>query len=157
MKKIVLSMLAVASMVSANEVITDNKGNFHNVGVLVGYENINADSKLDGYVIGATDRIKMTDCSMSLKGDVYLTYVPSQNEMSRAVFLTGGLSIVSPEINVWNNSVEALAGLELRHEFGEGMELTPKIGLLINKRLEISYKQYVGENHYDALSIGYKF
>lgn len=156
MKKIVLSVLTVASMVSANEIITDSSNREHDVGVVLGYDNTEI-SNGNVFNIGVNDTVKISTCGLKLSGDVIIGY--SMNDsMTASTFLTVGAGVVSPTYIVWSNAVEGIAGFDLRHEFGGTTYLTPKVGVRINKNLEVSYKQYEESNQrVDTLGLSYKF
>lgn len=166
MKKIVLSMVAIAGLTvgaSANEIIVDNNGNIHDVGIVAGFEHI-GDSNTDMYSIGINNVIDLRKCELDVYVQGTVAYAPSQNDMSSATFFNIGAGVISPSVNIWNNNVELFAGLELQNEFHNNINdnwivnLQPTVGLLINNSLTVSYKQYETDAGNSAtLNISYKF
>jgi hypothetical protein len=160
MKKIVLSLIAIATMVSANEVITDEMGNIHNVGITTNYEHTATGN--DIYLIGLNNRIDMKNCDLDVYVEGNIGYSPSTSNMGSAMFYNLGAGVITPSITIWNNKVSGLAGLELQNEFdsstvGVNTNLAPRIGMVVNDRLTISYKTIEQDKNVNTLTIGYKF
>ncbi|MDP2077797.1 MAG: hypothetical protein Q8J85_07085 [Sulfuricurvum sp.] len=161
MKKTIISivgLVSMVSMVSANEIITDKSGNEHNVGLVLGVDKLVSNGESAKiFNLGINDTVK-TNCGLKLTADATLGYSNKlDNSITGVAFLTVGAGLVSPNYIVWNNSIEGVVGLQVRHELGHEIYLVPKLGVLINKRLEVAFTQYKNGENINAVGVSYKF
>jgi hypothetical protein len=155
----IVSLVSMVSMVSANEIITDKSGNEHNIGVIIGADKLYGNESYNTgeiYNIGVNDTVK-TNCGLKLTVDATLGHSSNLGGSDVGNFLTVGAGLVSPDYIVWNNSIEGVAGLQVRHELGHEIYLVPKLGVLINKRLEVAFTQYKNGENINAVGVSYKF
>lgn len=164
MKKIIIGLVGLVGLVSANETIygegslvKDEIKSLQNIYVKPSFEKTSNGKEV--LSISINDTVSFRNCS--IKPYVEGTFGVSNQD---SIYFNVGGGVLSPSYTIWNNDVEGLLGIELQNEINTDFNnlhtfnVSPKIGVLVNHRLEISYKQLeTNRENVNTLSIGYKF